>query len=152
MCIRLHERRCGVVVTALYILYWEVDSSHRILKRWSTLTFAIVVKLHKDWSNDSDLMDEWSCMQTVIYMRISDILDSDVVNNEALCSWWSVLSLSRGGIRMLEFVCDARLHRSGWGDIHIPPTTCSWLRVTLTYPPSACFMSTHQYESCLRYS
>ena len=59
-------------------------------------------------------------MQTVVYMRISDSLDSDVVSNEALCSWWSVLSLSRDGIRMLEFVCNARLHRSGW--------------VTFTYP------------------
>jgi len=82
MCIRLLcSWRCGVVETTLYILYWEVDSSHRILKRWSTLTFAIVVKLYQDWSNDGDLMmNEWSYMQTVAYVNIRQI--------EFGCSWW----------------------------------------------------------------
>jgi len=92
---------------------------------------------------------EWSYMETVAHMWIWVGLDSVTVSSDAICSWWSVLSLSRDGMRMLEIVRDARLHRSGWGDIHIPPTACSWLRVTLTYPPSACFMSTYQYEFSL---
>ena len=47
---------------------------------------------------------------------------------------------------MLEIIHGARILRSCWGDIYIPPTTYSGLRVTLTYPPSACTIFTWQYE------